>query len=322
VALTLVTATVVTTVVTSLAQGDRQLAAPGRLAVFYGIPALVNGANGDVDRAAAVFAAYDVVVFGAGLESGGSESTRTRAVVQRTIARRPGIRLFGYLALGDRAVSGERVAAAAKQWRALGVQGIFLDEAGFDFGVTRERQHEAIDAVHRQGLRVFVNAFRPEDVLANGSRLQRGDLVLLESFAVRLGQPESADLWFERARTAARFKDSLGVEVWTVTTPAKAFDPALCRMAWWGTVLWGFDGFGWGEPDYAAPKSELPARDCAGATPASLSSFGAYTSEVARRGSRFTRRAAAGSVEVEVDFGSRTGRLLRHGATRRSPGIP
>src|SRR5689334_9511150 len=41
---------------------------PRRLAIYYGIPSLVNGAAGDVERAAAVFAGYDVVVLGEGLQ--------------------------------------------------------------------------------------------------------------------------------------------------------------------------------------------------------------------------------------------------------------
>ena len=41
---------------------------PFPLAIYYGIPSLVNGAAGDVDRAAETFRAYDVVVFGDGLE--------------------------------------------------------------------------------------------------------------------------------------------------------------------------------------------------------------------------------------------------------------
>jgi hypothetical protein len=198
------------------------------------------------------------------------------------------------------------------------VDGIFLDEAGFDFGVTRERQRQAIAAVHRLGLRVFANAFRPADLLSSGSGLRAGDLILLESFAVRKGEPESADLWFERASTAVRAREA-GIEVWTVTTPAGSFDPALCRLAWWSTVLWGFDGFGWGEPEYAAPASELPRRDCADATAADLARVGPYAAAVSRSGARFTRPAAAGSVEV--DFATRTGRSLLREATGTPPGI-
>lgn len=308
--------------------------APARLAIYYGIPSLVNGAGGDVERAAQVFAAYDVVVFGDGLEydrpriagpsAGPVEHERTRAIVRRLAAIRPAARLFGYLPLGDtQGLSWTALAEGVRRWRDMGIHGIFLDEAGYDFGVTRERQSEVIDLIHSAGLRVFVNAFNPDDVLgseivptnARGggnslglpSRLGAGDLLLLESFVVRVGEVEPADSWFERSRKAAAHSRRTGIGIMTVTTARRdrPFDAALCELAWWGTVIWGFDGFGWGEPDFAAPSSQLPLRACAARV--ALESAGRYVSEVTRDGSRFVRRTQEGAVEV--DFARRSGGL-------------
>ena len=47
-----------------------------RLAIYYGYPSLVNGANGDLEKAARVFSAYDVVVLGDGLEFPDQQSGR------------------------------------------------------------------------------------------------------------------------------------------------------------------------------------------------------------------------------------------------------
>ena len=52
---------------------------------------------------------------------------------------------------------------AVRRWKALGVHGIFFDEAGYDFGVTRQRPNEAIDGAHPKP-RVFLNAFDSDDV--------------------------------------------------------------------------------------------------------------------------------------------------------------
>src|SRR5437762_11576869 len=49
---------------------------PARLAIYYGYPSLANGANGDVEKAASVFSAYDVVSLGDGLELPDRESGR------------------------------------------------------------------------------------------------------------------------------------------------------------------------------------------------------------------------------------------------------
>src|SRR5688500_8633894 len=70
---------------------------PRRLAVYYGYPSLVNGSGGDVERAVATFAAYDVVVFGDGLEfadvnprrlpngAGAAEHNKTKAIIDRLV---------------------------------------------------------------------------------------------------------------------------------------------------------------------------------------------------------------------------------------------
>ena len=313
-------------------------APPARLAIYYGIPSLVNGAGGDVERAARVFADYDVVVFGDGLEydsprtsgpsAGPVEHARTRAIVTRLARLRPSTQVFGYVPLGDtQRLSWAAVADGIRRWRDMGIHGIFLDEAGYDFGVTRERQTQVIDLIHSADLRVFANAFNPGDILGSEmvpantrgggnprglpSRLGPGDLLLLESFVVRMGELEQADSWFERSQQAAAYSRRTGVGVMTVTTAGRdlPFDAALCRLAWWGSVLWGFQGFGWGEPDFAAPTSQMPVRACA--TQGELASSGDYVADVARDGSRFVRRTEQRVIEIDFRLrsgGFRTGR--------------
>ena len=82
---------------------------PQRLAIFYGIPSLVNGAGGDVGRAAAVFAEYDLVVLGDGLEfedvvrarkpagAGAVEYRRTKEIMARLAASPRATAVFGYV---------------------------------------------------------------------------------------------------------------------------------------------------------------------------------------------------------------------------------
>ena len=320
-------------------------ASPARLAIYYGIPSLVNGAGGDVERAARVFAEYDVVVFGDGLQydrrasgpsAGPVEHERTRAIVRRLVQMRPAVQIFGYVPLGDtQRLSWAALTDGVRRWRDMGIHGIFLDEAGYDFGVTRSRQNEVIDLIHSAELRVFANAFDPDDVLAavvvpvnargggnpHGlrSRLGGDDLLLLESFVVRLGDLEPADSWFERSRKAAAHSRRTGIGVMTVTTPRsdRPFDESLCELAWWGTVLWGFEGFGWGEPYFGAPSSQLPLRACRGG--GELESAGPYVSDVTRDRTRFVRRTKQQTVEVDL---SRRSGGLRSGRATTPPRDP
>ena len=137
--------------------------------------------------------------------------------------------------------------------------------------------------------------------------------MLLESFAVWNGVLEQPDAWFARAQTAAAHSTRTGVEVWTVTARVgQPFDGTRCAVAWWGMVLWGFKGFGWGETLYAAPSGVMPSRDCA--APQDLPRAGAYVSGVVQDGTRFTRRTETGYVEV--DLTRRAGRVVREAARR------
>jgi hypothetical protein len=327
----MVSAAVLTAAVASVTAGSASRVEgpvpPARLAIYYGIPSLVNGAGGDVEHAARVFAEYDVVVFGDGLQydalrpagpsAGPVEHQRTRAIIRRLVALRPAVQLFGYLPLGDtQRLSSAALTDGVHRWQDMGVHGIFLDEAGYDFGVTRARQNEIVDLIHGAELRVFANAFNPDDVLApeivplNGrgggnppglpARLGPRDLLLLESFVVRVGEVEPPKPWFERSRKAAAHARRTGVGVMTVTTtrPDTPFDASLCELAWWGSVLWGFAGFGWGEPYFGAPSSQLPPRACT--THDALGSAGAYVSDVTREGTRFVRRTKDQAVELDL----------------------
>jgi hypothetical protein len=250
---------------------------PQRLAIYYGIPSLVNGVSGDVARASAVFAEYDVVVFGDGLEfddvvptrkpagAGPVEYSRTKAIVARLAASPRRTAVFGYVDLGrSQQLSIEEIKTRVSRWKALGASGIFFDEAGADFGVDRARQNAAVDAAHAFGLRVVLNAFNPDDVFltANGvkPRLTAGDAYLLESFAVRNGLAEDPRGWNDRLARAKRGAAATGAAIWATTTTNGPFVPDLMTHAWRAAVAAGVDAFSWGEPSFGSVDSRLPFR--------------------------------------------------------------
>jgi len=254
-------------------------AEPQRLAIYYGYPSLVEQSGGDIARAAAVFGRYDTIVFGDGLElpdsdtdDAGLKAERQRmASMIRAIhetARRPTV--FGYVALGatQRLPLGE-IDRRVERWRMLGADGIFFDETGNDFGVDAMRRRAAVCAARSRGLRVFMNAFNPDDLFAPGDergdacdgRLGARDALLIESFAVRNGVAEPSSRTDDRASAALRWRQRTGVRVFAVTTTdgrpfsREAFDAAQQHAA-----SLGLDGFGWGEKNYSA-DSRLPLRN-------------------------------------------------------------
>ena len=251
---------------------------PQRLAIFYGIPSLVNGAGGDVGRAAAVFAEYDLVVLGDGLEfedvvrarkpagAGPVEYRRTKEIMARLAASPRATAVFGYVDLGrSQQLSMEEISTRVMRWKAMGAAGIFYDEAGSDFGVDRARQNAAVDATHQAGLRVVLNAFNPDDVFATNDaggrpRLRPGDAYLLESFAVRNGVAEDPRGWNDRLARAKRGAQATGAGIWATTTGAGPYTPDLMVHAWRAAVQAGLDAFSWGEPSFSSADSRLPFR--------------------------------------------------------------
>ena len=279
----------------------RAAATPARLAIYYGYPSLVNGANGDVQKAVSVFSAYDVVVWGDGIEfpdkearrypAGDPEEHQRAARILATVRERsPGTRFYGYVCLGDIALpNGETISLTPKQleervllWKQMGVAGIFLDEAGYDFPVvTRKRQNLAVGIIHELGLSAFMNAYFLDDLFsledklpgANGvaknpehlpSLLDKRDIFLLESFQVKTGSYEGVSEWQPRLNKALIYRRRYGTRIFatTTTTEQEAFSGEKFNYAWWTALLYGLDGFSWGEPNFAAQSNALPDHRC------------------------------------------------------------
>jgi len=313
-------------------------AIPARLAIYYGYPSLVNASRGDVDKAAGVFANYDVVVLGDGLEfldkqpgrypeGDPQEHQKTLQIIGAVRKRSPGTRFYGYVCLGEIPwPKGQQTALSTKQleeriqlWKQMGVFGIFLDEAGYDFAVvTRERQNQAVRMIHELGLSAFMNAYFIEHLFsldnqlpyASGSEknpgrlaplLDQRDVFLLESFQVKNGIYEDAAAAQKRLNQALLYRRSYGTNIFatTTTTEQQPFSATEFNYAWWTARLYGLDGFSWGEPDFAALSNSLPDRRCTGES-TTLPAF-ASSSKVGSDSPYFWRKAGADLIVVDTD---------------------
>lgn len=276
-----------------------------RLAIYYGYPSLVNEARGDVAKAASVFSAYDVVVLGDGLEFADvkqgrypegdpGEHLKSMQIIAAVQKRSPTTRFYGYICLGEipwpkgqqTVLSLQLLQERIELWKQMGVSGIFLDEAGYDYAaVTRERQNFAVRTIHELGLSAFMNAyfidhlFSPDDNLPHSAGtgknpkhlaalLDRRDLFLLESFQVKSGAYESIDAAQSRIDRALGYRRQFGSKVFatTTTTVQEPFNGEKFNYAWWTARLYGLDGFSWGEPEFSALNNLLPDRRCATTT--------------------------------------------------------
>ena len=163
---------------------------PGKLAIYYGFPSVVNGVT-NLDDAAEVFANYDVVIFAGVLQfpqaTGGSgedpffgcgqnrhlDHDNTVAIISKLNTPPNNTAVYGYVSLGGQNTfspcgpldfEGSVINSAdplqikggikerIDRWVAMGVTGIFLDEAEYGFGASRKRQIQVVDYVHSLGL--------------------------------------------------------------------------------------------------------------------------------------------------------------------------
>jgi hypothetical protein len=281
------------------------VSAPARLAIYYGYPSLVNLSRGNVDMAAHAFSAYDVVVLGDGLEFADrkpgrypegdpEEHQKTSEIIAEVRKRNPTTRFYGYVSLGEipwpkgqqTALSPRELEERIQLWKQMAVSGIFFDEAGYDFPVvTRERQNLVVRISHQLGLSVFMNAYFVEHLFsldnnppyASGSEknpkrlaplLDARDLFLLESFQVKSGTYEKAEAAEGRLTQALAYRRRYGTHIFatTTTTQEQPFSAEKFNYAWWTARLYDLDGFGWGEPNFAALNNSLPDRRCGGET--------------------------------------------------------
>lgn len=230
--------------------------APQSLAFAYGYEPWSVGGCTTPECAAERYVVFDHVVLGSGFEEATHPSHGGAAALAALLRdRRPDAELWGYVSLvgGPAGEGGRRdrihtpadIGARAALWQAMGVTGVFLDEAdlcrpdaqqcaldssGDEVAITRAHQNAAIDAIHALGLRVFANGYAPEDIVGEvggvPSSLRADDVYLLENptFAggVKAGGVD-ADAARARYLSARRLTTALGVRLAAVDT----FDGAV-----------------------------------------------------------------------------------------------
>lgn len=282
--------------------------APDRLLVYYGYPSLINGANGDIDTAAAAFGTYGLVVLGDGLEvPSHPDSNNTNLIMQNTAVSKT--RFFGYVDVGvsTQNLSAVEIQTAIIEWLNLGADGIFLDDFGYDFGASRERQNLAIDYAHSYGLPVIANGFFVDDVFSsdvdanfnpNGyaTHLTAADFYLYESYQIQEGSSVSGATWRAKADDLAAYRASLGTQILAVTTndADNTFSQSQFDYAWYSALLDGYEGFGWGEFEFGSADSLSPLRPRPSVNPGA-----SYSSGVTTSGTAFQRQTNAGTITVD-----------------------
>ena len=235
--------------------------------IFYGWPSTINGANdkdgpNSINAAALHFSRYNYVVLGGGIEDPKhGDHLKTKAL----IAQVKNTKFFGYIPLGNRknvdpCLEMKDIQTQVQGWAKMAVKGVLLDEFGFDYSVTRTRQNDAVNAVHKAKLLVITNAWDPDHVfLADPAGVKPtlkndSDIYLWESYRFANGKPVDLKEWRAKAEKIEKGRKELPLLVFSVSTNQAQPANANARFAhqWYSAAIDGHAATGWGYPTFGA----------------------------------------------------------------------
>ncbi|WP_028402789.1 hypothetical protein [Ectobacillus panaciterrae] len=249
---------------------------PYKVLIYYGTPQGVNHVWDD-DLAAQIFAEYDYIVFGAGLEDPNSPFyLSTKNIISNIHSINPNAIVFGYIDLGvtTNNFSLYDIENMTDQWELISADGIFLDDAGYDFGVSRDRLNSTLDYIHSKNMFTTVNAWNADDVMSDqvdltynpfGIPTHMGiqDFYLLESFFVNTdayasneGYASNTD-YKMRGDSAVYYRNTLGVKMLATNIVdysmySNANIRKFFKMSETAAAIFSLDGYGLSPLEYSA----------------------------------------------------------------------
>ncbi len=280
--------------------------APKRLLIYYNYPS----ALGNSSTAANVFKDYDYVVLGAGIElsTHGAHNSTINILAEPVLSN---TKFFGYIDLsityGNYSI--QEIKDRLLAWKQMGnnVKGVLLDAYGYDYGVTRERQNQAIAYAHSIGLSIIANAWNPDDAFSSAyhptgnptnlaTLLDASDYYISESYLIKEGQFQDPTEWHEKAEKLDQFHNSIGFKTLSVTTPgAEVYSDSKFHYAWYGAALYNHEAVGWGEQDFGANQAFVPNR-----TPPAVNPGTSYSGTVQINGTEFYRNTNLGKLFIDT----------------------
>lgn len=247
-------------------------APPKYLCIYYAWPSVVNGSAGNTSAAINVFKNYDLVVFGGGIwETTHGDYAKTKTIIAGLKAAKPSIRIFGYIDVGVSPLPAQNLSIAQLQtaidgWKDMGVHGIFGDDFGYDFQVTRSRQNAFIDYAHSKGLSVFANSWNIDDALGGSDCHLDGsfnDFCLLESFLVAQNVYRPLGEFKSRGDKAYFYMKTKKIGIACTSTlsssnlSSTSANTDKFRQSWHGAAMYNFDAFQFTDDNLSASNATV-----------------------------------------------------------------
>ncbi len=256
---------------------------PENLLIYYGWLNSFNYTENawSNEKIAHDMAKYTLIVFGDGIQdSGHGDYANTQVIVPRVKAINPYTKVFGYVTANQAMSAFE---TKADQWDGLGVDGIFMDECGYDYGTTRSGFNERVDYVHglTNATLCFANAWEMDHIIgttndpsypnstyntvSGESNLTFNDWFLLESHPVNTtsyagnGGYESKVNWSYRASKAAahRYAYEINLAAVGIINNNNANGQDLFDFGFISSLMWSLEGFGTSDTSYASGSATV-----------------------------------------------------------------
>ncbi len=260
-----------------------RLLRPHDILFYYGY---LNSYNSNVhawnnEKVAQDMARYNILVFGDGVQDPGhGDYANSQAIILRVKELNPNALVFGYVTIFQDLATFQ---TKADQWDTLEIDGIFLDEAGYDYGTVptngRDAFNTKVDYVHglNYATRCFANSWNMDHVIGTvddgsypnatynvstvESNLNENDWYLLESFAVNsdayASNYEAHTDWFIRGNKAVAHRDFYDINIASVSiienTEPDAID--LFNFVFTSGMMFSLDAVGSSDISYGASSS-------------------------------------------------------------------
>lgn len=275
-------AAAVVTLALSVADAASDWSKPADTLVYYGWVSSFNYPTNQWSNEAVAqdMSRYDIIVLGNGVaDPQHGDYSNAMWIIARIKQLNASALIFGYATV-DQALNDFRF--DVDDWDDAGVHGIFGDEAGYDFGRTRDEFNDRVDDAHGHGLLFMANAWYPQHVLGtadgiggyynstynsdlDASSLGSSDFLYLESLAVNTvaytatGGYEARSQWAARKSAIETLRGSFTINFVGGCVIANGDSNAqkLFDFAWASAIMLQLEAIGSSDSSYGASSAQV-----------------------------------------------------------------
>ena len=260
---------------------------PFNLLIYYGYPNSFNSGTNQWynEKVSQDMAKYNLIVLGDGVQNPTHpDYANTQIIIPRIKELNPTILIFGYISINQ---SYANFQTKVDQWDTLQVQGIFCDEAGYDYGTVqtngREAFNQKVDYIHGKTYSKisFVNSWSMDHIIGTtddvnfpnttwnpsivASTLTENDWYLLESFPINTSAYsgtdgyESKSDWDYRGVKAQSYRYTYGINLAAVgiINNDNSSGQALFDFQYISSCMFALEAVGTSDTSYGANSATV-----------------------------------------------------------------